>query len=169
LLTSLTSNMRSALGGDGRKEVADGLEWCESFWLAGGFDRSACRRSALGIRLKRCTVEGELPKVRSTPSGCLALTRRAVGMLPEETRNAVPVDDVRDEARVRPGTGESGAAAPNGASSRFMCCIREAGASDSPSPEGMRASLRLLAVWRSAGATVPALTVSKVQSSDSSL
>lgn len=160
--------MRSALGGDGRNVAADGLGWKELFWLVGGFDRNAARRSPLEIRLKRCTVEGELPKVRSTPKGCLGapLTRRAVGVFPDDTRNAVPEDAWRDGDRVRSGNGES-VPTPNGASSRFMCCIKDSGASSSP--EGMRASLRRLAVCRAAGATVPALTVSNVQSSDSPL
>lgn len=168
MLTSFTSNIRSAFGGDGRNVAADGLGWYALFWLGGGFDRSAWRRSPLEMRLKRWTVEGELPKVRSTPSGCLGapLTRRAVGVLPEAIRNAVPVDEVREDARLRSGNGES-ETIPNGASLRFICCMRDRGVSSSP--EGMRASLRLLAMVRCAGATVAALTVSKVQSSDSSL
>jgi len=124
----------------------------------GGLDDRAERFSPEERRLKWRTVEGELPKERSMPRGCLPpfafpfafpfilmlLTRRAVGVEPDATRNAVPDDTLRDEDwRRRSGRGEF-ETAPRGASSRSRRCIIcwHAAAAWAELPEGMRASLR---------------------------
>jgi hypothetical protein len=108
-------------------------------------DDSAARRSPEGTRLKCRTVEGEFPKSRFIPRGCLGmlLIRRAVGVDPDGTRRAVPVDDFRGELRRRSGAGES-TPFPRGPASRSMFCIMEATAFGSL--EGIRAILRRFAV-----------------------
>jgi hypothetical protein len=166
LLSSAMSSGCAELGGDGRKVLAWGFGWNE--WaLAGGLDERAARRSPEDTRLKCRTVDGEFPKVRSTPRGCLGalLTRRAVEGAAEGLRIAVPAEDCREAWRRRSGTGES-LPTPRGPALRSMRCINEA---QSPaSPEGIRAILRRLAVCF-AGVTVIGFTVSKIQSSSSVL
>jgi hypothetical protein len=149
--SSWMSRGLAELGGDMRKVLAFGLGWNE-FPVSIGFDASAVRLSPEETRLKCLTVDGELPKLRSTPKGCLGTlaTRRAVGVAPEGIRMAVPVDDmddmddIRDDGRRRSGSGES-VGLPNGAALRSMRCIVAAHAFTSP--EGMRIGFRSLAVW----------------------
>ena len=133
------------LGGDGLKVFAYGLGWYE-FSVSMGFDPSAAPLSHDDTRLKCLTVDGELPKLRSTPKGCLGTfaTRRVVGVCPEGTLKAVPVEDIRDEVRRRSGSGES-VTVPNGAAFKSIRCIVAAHAFISP--EGIRVGLRRLAVW----------------------
>lgn len=144
MFSSWISKGCAEFGGDGRNVFACGFGWNE-FPRSMGFDWSAARLSPEETRLKWRTVEGELPNVRSTPSGCLGTlaTRRAVGVAPEGTRMAVPVDDMRDDGRRRSGSGES-VMTPSGAALRSKCCIVATHALSSP--EGIRVGLRRFAV-----------------------
>lgn len=141
LFTSISRGC-AELGGEGRNVCAVGFGWNEG---GGGLDDSAARRSPEDTRLKCRTVDGEFPKSRFIPRGSFGklLTRRAVGVEPEDTRLAVAVDDDREDGRQRSGIGESGPF-PRGPALRSMCCIIEAHAF--ASVEGIRAVLRRFAV-----------------------